>query len=223
MVRKTVVIAALALLAASPLFAQGRVEVSGLFGYTLSEGVPITAVPINGVVYNEVNPKSSVSYGFTFGVYATPNVEIEFLWSREASQLLVQGNGPTLSGDMNIDTYHGNLVYNFGDAEAMVRPFFLVGVGANNYSDVAFPAKTVQGMTRFSWAVGGGIKAFPTPHVGFKGMVRWTPTYIKTDGYGWWCDPYWGCAPVGDAQYLEPVRDVGRRGAAVLAEPRRVR
>jgi hypothetical protein len=30
---------------------------------------------------------------------------------------------------------------------------------------------------------------------------RWTPTYIKSDAEGWWCDPYWGCYVVGDAQY----------------------
>jgi len=31
--------------------------------------------------------------------------------------------------------------------------------------------------------------------------VRWTPTYIKSDAAGWWCDPYWGCYLVGNAQY----------------------
>ena len=31
--------------------------------------------------------------------------------------------------------------------------------------------------------------------------IQWTPTYIKTDSAGWWCDPYWGCYVVGDAQY----------------------
>ena len=200
MVRKTFVIAAVAMLAASPLFAQ-KVEVSGLFGYTLSEGVPINAPAVNGVVYTEVDPASSMSYGFTFGVFVTPHTEIEFLWSRQSTQLLVHGGAATLSGDMNVDTYHGNLVYNLGDPEAMVRLFALVGLGVNSYSSVAFPSRTVPGNTRFSWALGGGIKAFPSKNFGVKGQVRWSPTYIKTDGYGWWCDPYWGCVPVGDAQY----------------------
>jgi hypothetical protein len=31
--------------------------------------------------------------------------------------------------------------------------------------------------------------------------MRWTPTYIKTDAAGWWCDPFWGCYLVGNAQY----------------------
>jgi len=25
--------------------------------------------------------------------------------------------------------------------------------------------------------------------------------YIKSDAEGYWCDPYWGCYVVGDAQY----------------------
>ena len=201
MSRRIVVIAALAALAASPVFAQNpKIEVSGLFGYTLSEGVPINSTA-NGVVYTDAGPASSMTYGFTAGVYVTPNFEVEFLWSRQATQLNVVGNTKTLSGDMNIDTYHGNLVYNFGDPEGMVRPFAFVGVGANSYSDVAFPTKTVTGLTRFSWALGGGVKVFPAKNVGFKAQARWTPTYVKTDGYGWWCDPYWGCVPVGDAQY----------------------
>jgi hypothetical protein len=83
----------------------------------------------------------------------------------------------------------------------MVRPFLLLGIFATDYSDATFPTRTVEGLTRFSWAMGGGVKAFPAKNVGLKAMVRWTPTYIKTDEFGWWCDPFWGCAPVGDAQY----------------------
>jgi hypothetical protein len=32
--------------------------------------------------------------------------------------------------------------------------------------------------------------------------VRWVPTYIKTDvaGGGWWCDSFWGCYIVDNAQ-----------------------
>jgi hypothetical protein len=202
MLKKALVIAVLAALAASPAFAQDpKIEVSGLFGYTFSEGVPISGTAVNGVVYNEVDPKSSMSYGFTAGVYVTPTFEIEFLWARQASQLLVHGNAATLSADMTVDTYQGNFVYNMGDSESMVRPFAFIGVGATDYGDAAFATKTVQGLTRFSWSLGAGVKVFPAKNVGFRAQARWTPTYIKTDGYGWWCDPFWGCAPVGDAEY----------------------
>lgn len=39
------------------------------------------------------------------------------------------------------------------------------------------------------------------PRVGARVGVLWTPTYIKSDAAGWWCDPFWGCYLVGNAQY----------------------
>src|SRR5512135_1750505 len=106
MVRRVVIGIAFVGLLASPAFAQGRVEISGSVGWTFSDGVSFTATPIGGATYTRADPKDSVSYGFTFGVYATPQAEVEFLWNRQASTLEVTGSGPTLSGDMNVDTYH---------------------------------------------------------------------------------------------------------------------
>jgi hypothetical protein len=203
------IVAALVGLLASPAFAQAKAEISGYYGWTFSDGVSFSGTPVNGATYTRADPKDSQSYGFTFGIYFTPQAEIEFLWGRQASKLEVTGTGPKLSGDMNVDTYHGNFIYNFGAAEAVARPFIFIGVGATNYGDATFPATTVPGLTKFSWAFGGGIKAYPSKNVGFKAMARWTPTYIKTDGYGWWCDPFWGCAPVGNVQYSNQVEFSG--------------
>jgi hypothetical protein len=68
-----------------------------------------------------------------------------------------------------------------------------------------FATKTLPGNTKFSFAVGAGVKAWLSRNVGFKGAIRWVPTYIKTDAYGWWCDPYWGCGAVGNAHYSHQV------------------
>jgi hypothetical protein len=45
------------------------------------------------------------------------------------------------------------------------------------------------------------VKVYPGKNVGLKLGMRWTPTYIKSDATGWWCDPYWGCYVTGDSQY----------------------
>ena len=37
--------------------------------------------------------------------------------------------------------------------------------------------------------------------MGIRAGLQWTPTYIKSDSEGWWCDPYWGCYTVADAKY----------------------
>ena len=201
MFRKVLLVIILCAVTAAPAFAQSsRIEVSGTFGWTFSDGVPVNAMA-NGVSYTKVEPKDSASIGLSFGVYVTPQAEIEFLWNRQMSQLEVSGPTTVLSADMNVDNYHGNFIYNFGDEDLVVRPFLLVGIGATNFGQASYNGHTSDGVTKFSWAIGGGIKAYPSKHVGFKAMMRWTPNYIKTEGAGWWCDPWWGCYPVGNPYY----------------------
>ena len=45
------------------------------------------------------------------------------------------------------------------------------------------------------------MKLYGTSKIGGRIGARWTPTYIKSDADGYWCDPYWGCYLVGNAQY----------------------
>jgi hypothetical protein len=210
MVRRSLFVLTVIGLLASPAFAQPRIEVSGMFGYTFAEGVQFTGTPVvNGAVYTRADPADSVSYGLSFGGYLTPQAEIEFLWNRQSTTLDVTGTGPTLSGDMKIDNYHGNFIYNAGDADAVARPFIFIGVGATNYGEAAFAGKTLPGITKFSWAFGGGVKAWASRNIGFKAQLRWVPTYIKTEGYGWWCDPFYGCGAVGNAHYSHQIEFSG--------------
>jgi hypothetical protein len=196
------ILAALLAMIAVPAFAQARAEASFNIGYTFSDGVSFAnAVPVNGGVANRADPRDSVSFGLGVGFFVNPQAEVEFMWNRQPTKLDVTGTGPKLSGDMKVDTYHGNFVYNLGEEDAKTRPFIYIGLGASNYGDATFPARTIPGQTKFSWALGAGVKVYPSPHAGFRAGIRWVPTYIKTDATGWWCDPYWGCAPVGNVQY----------------------
>jgi hypothetical protein len=45
------------------------------------------------------------------------------------------------------------------------------------------------------------VKVYGNSKIGGRFGARWTPAYIKSDAVGWWCDPYWGCYLVGNAQY----------------------
>ena len=155
--------AALFVLLAAPAFAQARGEVTGTVGWTFSDGVTFTnAFPVNGSVYDRADPKDSASFGFGGGVFVNHQVEIEFMWNRQPTKLEVTGNnGPMLSGDMNVDTYHGNFVFNAGEEDAKLRPFVYFGLGATNYGDAKFPGKILQGITKFSWAIGAGVKVYP--------------------------------------------------------------
>ena len=69
------------------------------------------------------------------------------------------------------------------------------------YTGVFGPGE-IDGFTNFSTTWGAGVKGYGSGStLGFKAGLQWTPTYIKSDAEGWWCDPYWGCYVIGDAQY----------------------
>jgi hypothetical protein len=211
MLRKVFVFGMVIVWTASTAWAQSKVEASFGVGYTTSEGIKASEPRlIGGQLYDDLDPTSGGSFNFTFGVFATPNVEIEFLYSRQFSTLQADGiGGPLKLADLALNNYHVNFVYNLGEGDANVRPFFFGGLGATQYSPgdlAAIPRETatdsIDGVTKFSTTWGGGVKFYPAPKVGVKVMGRWTPTYIKSDAEGLWCDPFYGvCWVVGDADY----------------------
>jgi hypothetical protein len=193
-------------LAASALAAEPRVELGGTAGWTFSDGVDFTGVLAgDGNVYNGIEPKDSFSYGANLGFFATPNVEIGFLFGQQKSTLRVTGTAIRDIGDQSVDNYHGYVSYNFRDSNASVRPYVFGGAGATHYGGVPYTVGPVTGTTRggsqFSTVWGLGVKLYPGHGFGLNLGARWVPTYIKTDATGWWCDPYWGCYLVGNAQY----------------------
>lgn len=203
-------VAALALLAISAVPARAqRLEASIEGGYTFSEGIAASEVRIiNGIVYDSLDIVSGGSWGFTFGVFVTPNAEIEFLYNRQFSSF--EANGPTVKtklADANVDNYHFNFVYNFG--EGNIRPFAFGGLGMTHYGpgDIepivpSVVSGAIGGETRFSTTWGGGVKVYAGEKVGLRVTGRWTPTYIKSDSEGLWCDPWYGvCWVVADLDY----------------------
>jgi hypothetical protein len=188
-----------------PAFAQG-VEVSGFVGWSISDGVDGDAlIAGDGNIYDTVEPDDSLIYGFTVGVLVGEGAEVGFRWAQQPTTLLISGTTERELGDLSVNSYHGYFAYNFGESDAPMRPFVLFGLGATNFGSVDVTVagidRSLGGETQFSTTWAGGVKVFPSPNVGVRLAVEWTPTYIKTDSTGWWCDPYWGCYLVGNAQY----------------------
>lgn len=205
MLRRIALITAAVLVTAAPALAQ-RVEVSFSYGYTASEGIETDTRPIAGVFLDAIDVESGSGFNATFGVFFTEQMEIEFLWARQASNLLANGPSGSLNlSETDIDNYHVNFVYNWGAADARVRPFLFGGVGATKYSFGDFlpggTSDTIDSETRFSSTWGGGVKFYFAPNVGAKAQLRWTPTYIKSDPAGIWCDPFFGCWQLVENQY----------------------
>jgi len=195
------------LLVAPGMSAQ-TVEVSASAGFTSASGVTSSQASLLGQLYDEVTLGSGGSFTFTAGGFLSDRLEIEFLFSKQSSEFGVDGPAGDLAlSELTLFNYHGNLVYHWGERDARMRPFVLGGFGAttDSFGDLLLPATATStgfdGSTRFSSTWGGGVKYYFSPAIGAKLMARWTPTYIKSDPAGVWCDPFYGCWSLNDPDY----------------------
>ena len=203
------VTAALAVVTLMPVAAnaQTRVEVSGFGGWTVSDGVEGQGIrALDGNIYDAIDIKDAFSWGFGAGVLFGEGGEVGFLFNQQMSTLRVQGTNTRDIGDMAVNSYHPYFAFNFGESDAKLRPFVLLGLGATSYASVPFSragglSGETSGETQFSTTWAAGVKYYANDNVGIRVSATWTPTYITTEGGGWWCDPYWGCYVVGDAKY----------------------
>ena len=206
MIRRLMLTVAVVGLAASAAWAQDpRVEISGTAGWTFSDGVNVGTIDESPI---QIGPKDAFSWGARIGFNVTPNVEVGALFSMQATDLEASG-AINREISQTVYNYHGYFAYNFGDTDAAARPYVLGGLGATQYGSLDTAAGEIGGETQFSTTWAAGIKIFPGRSFGLRLEGRWTPTYIKTDPEGYWCDPYWGCYTVGDAEYSNQFEIVG--------------
>lgn len=190
-------------------------EGSGRVGWTFADGVSSSSsvTSSDGNIYNRVDPADSMSWGFTLGVFLNRNFEVEFIFDRQQTTLEASGTKTVEVDSLNIGNYHGALSYNLGSGDSSVRPYFFGGAGATSYSPLSFvgadgKAREIAGQTRLSPTFGGGVKVYKG-RIGARAEVRMTPTYIKSDATGWWCDPYWGCYVTSKSQYAWQIQMTG--------------
>lgn len=206
-----------ALLAGTTAWAQSdpKAEVSFNLGWTFSDGVSgDNFLAPDGNVYDRVDPKDSFSWGVSGEYLLHSGYGVGFMYDRQQSDLEISGTTTRTIGSMAVENYHGYFSFNIGEQDAQVLPFMILGIGMTRYAgvdftDVAGNARSIPGENKFSAMVGGGVKFYPAPKFGVKLQARWTPTYIKSDSEGYWCDPFWGCYVIGDAQYSNQFEMTG--------------
>ena len=167
-----------------------RFEFQPFGGFSVSGSIPLEAD--DGTRYGSVSVKSSYNIGATFGVNFNVLDAVEVYWRRQFSEgqlpleiaVPLPTGGPT-SFNLKIDQYHCNFIHHYQMPDPRAMPYVMAGLGATTY----YGAGSVQrySMSRFSFALGGGIKYFFTRHVGFRGEVRWAPTVLSASDSGFWC------------------------------------
>lgn len=206
MLKRILATALLFVLAGVPMLAQSpKVEASVTYGWVFSDGVSGDAILAgDGNLYDRADPKDSGQFNFMVGVLVG-QAEVGFIWGYQPTKLTIAGTAEREIGDQTLNTYHGYFGYNFMP-DTKVQPYVYGGLGATSFSKVDFVtvggvSRQTTGETQFSTTWGVGVKFLPSPHVGVKVGASFTPTYIKSDPGGWWCDPYWGCYLTGSPQY----------------------
>ena len=185
-----------------PAFAQ-KAEVGVFAGWVFSDGVAAgTNYVVPGVgTFNRVDPKDSFGWGSTSVSWSVPTRRSGSCTrsSPRSSRLAVQTTKDI--GDLSTHTYHGTYTYNFGERDSKIGNL-IGGLGGTSYGDTNYTRAngvtgTISGQSRFSSTWGAGVKVYGAGKVGGRVGLRWTPTYIKSDAAGWWCDPAWGAASSG--------------------------
>lgn len=187
--------------------AQGRVEVGATAGYTLSDGVSFPPGSLPDRLFDRVEPRDGFAWTVDLAYAVTENMSVGALWGRQDSALVLKG-GPLAREfeGLKVDNFHAVFTWHFADDRSPVRPYFSAGLGATVYNSFPVDDVTVDGQSRFSTTWAAGVKLYPGGGgLGLRLGVRWTPTHIRTDPGGVWCDPYWGCYTLGNAQYSSQV------------------
>ncbi len=197
---------------AAPAGAQARFELSGLGGFTFSEGISGDPITTPNGTFTGIQVKNGGSFGFSFAVMTENGGEVGFQWRRELSTLGVRGIPSFDIGDMNLDNYHVYFAINTM-REAKVHPYISIGFGATDYGAVGYSTANgsgeINGPVKFSFKAGVGIKTWANESVGFRAGINWTPTYITSKDAGWWCDPVWGCYMTSESKYSHQLEMSG--------------
>jgi hypothetical protein len=167
--------------------AQGRFDVTPMFGYSSSASSPL-ASDTNSK--NRARVASSGSFGIGAGVRYHDEQVIEFHYSRQSSTMRFEGLptlSPVFSSHSVLERYLGEFTHEFVLEQPMaVRPFLTASVGMTRITAAG------ESYNRFAFGIGGGVKWFPLEWFGIRAQGQWLPTLIDPEIKAFICAG--GCA-----------------------------
>jgi opacity protein-like surface antigen len=202
--RKALLLGFFLVSAASNARAQREYEVTPFFGARFGGNIDLSQQGNPNVDFLKI--KNSEDFGVMGGVTFWSNFEGEFMWNRQPTSLSSHNpNDGTYAflGNMNLDMYQFDVLYQFKNSESKLRPFVVGGLGFSHFGiQPANGQQVLPFSNRFSYNLGGGVKYFFNRHWGVRAEVRWSPSHT-TQALTEYCDPLFGCSPATVANKAE--------------------
>jgi Outer membrane protein beta-barrel domain len=184
---------------ASAQYGAEKWEITPFGGYETSGSFPITNVTTPFVV-NRLRADAGPSFGTFIDYSLSDYFQAELMWNRNSTSFS-ERNGITgvytKAFDSDIDLYHFGLLFMFRDPDKRLRPYIAGGLGFSHQ----FNNGMTPNRTDFSYGIGGGVKYFPTRHLGFRVDARFVPSYANSSP-GTYCDVFGFCYPATIPNYL---------------------
>ena len=142
---------------APPLFAQGF-EITPIGGYRFGNDF------FELLTRRPVDTDGGPAVGIVVDVPTSSLFQIEGLFSHQSATALVPSfpSGPPISWQMTVDHWQGGGLQEYDIGRPHVRPFLTGTLGLTRY------AANGDNEIRFTLGAGGGVKLFPSRHVGLR-------------------------------------------------------
>jgi len=158
-----------------------KVEITPQYGYQV------------GAKYNYyggyLKLKSSDQYGLTFGINATDDISVEFMWAQQNTDIRIKDfqfyPQETKLTDVVVNHYQIGAIHMFGYSDA--RPFAGLSAGWSTFNP---ELDRYDGTTTFTLGISGGLKYFFTDRIGIRIQsqllmpVSWGGVYVGGGGSG---------------------------------------
>ena len=166
-----------------------KVEITPHLGYSF--GGAFGDGSYNGsevITFSDLNIDDGLDAGIAVDVPVSRSLQLEALYNRQATKLqlkeLVDEDLPLL--DLSVNYWHFGLLYQY--PQRSIFPFGTIHAGVTRFS----PKENFDGMTKFSWALGLGVKSYVSRNVGVRFQIRGIGTYITASDQTF-CDPSGFC------------------------------
>jgi hypothetical protein len=202
----------------------GTVEISPFAGYLFGGNFPRGS---NALFSTRVDVDDHFTYGAGIGYFVNSTIELEARWARTETGF-VNGHGGEVFGtgqdqrlaDLTIDYFMGYGTFHFGHRRAV--PYVTLGLGAARLDPGPFcppgpltggtaaPCSLPENSTRFTAAIGGGVKIYANPHLGFRFDGRYYGTYLNSrDRCGVFSDGHSFCSNGDRTNWLGNLETTG--------------